>query len=323
MPGGQYTNLREQARSMGLDAQWADIAEAYAQVNQLFGDIVKVTPTSKVVGDMALFMVANQLQPADVLDPDKEIAFPESVVALFKGDLGFPADGFPPVLQAKIVKGASVLTGRPGANLPSIDLEAQRATAQALVGHAISDTDLASYLMYPKVFQAFRQHQSQYGDVSSIPTPAYFYGLDDHEEVAVAIDPGKTLHVRIEGRTPADADGQCRVFFELNGQPRLVRVPLRVDTLGKAAAGKAARLQAEDGNGLHVGSPMPGCIARLAIKAGQRVAKGEVLATIEAMKMESMVCAERAGVIATVHVKQGDTVSAKTLLMEWMAESAG
>jgi pyruvate carboxylase len=311
MPGGQYTNLREQARSMGLDAQWSAISEAYAQVNQMFGDIVKVTPTSKVVGDMALFMVANQLKTADILSPTKEIAFPESVVSLFKGELGFPADGFPVDLQQKILKGTPPLSGRPGAYLPPIDFEAERAKAQSLCGNPINDQALASYLMYPKVFEAFAKHVEQYGDVSTLPTSAYFYGLVQHEEIAVAIDPGKTLHIRIEGSTPADDEAYCRLFFELNGQPRMIRTLKR----GMLSTTKSIAM-AEEGNWQHIASPMPGTLASITVRAGQSVAKGDVLATIEAMKMESLIIAECSGVITTIHVKLGDTVSAKSLLME-------
>ena len=311
MPGGQYTNLREQARSMGLEHRWPDIAEAYAQVNLLFGDIVKVTPTSKVVGDMALFMVANDLTPEEITNPDKELSFPESVVQLMRGELGFPADGFPEALQKKVLKGQAPLSGRPGEHLPSADLQAEREKAQKLVGHAISDQELASYLMYPKVFQAYARHRSQYGDVSGIPTPAYFYGLQDHEEIAVEIEPGKTLIVKIEGRTPADDEGQCRLFFELNGQPRLIRVP----KAGAVASGKTLKT-ADEGNPNHIASPMPGTVTRVAVKAGQRVGKGDVLLSIEAMKMESLVCAEREGTVTHIHVKHGDTVPAKALVVE-------
>jgi len=296
---------------MGLEHRWPDIAEAYAQVNLLFGDIVKVTPTSKVVGDMALFMVANDLTPEEITNPDKELSFPESVVQLMRGELGFPVDGFPEALQKKVLKGQAPLSGRLGEHLPSADLQAEREKAQKLVGHAIGDQELASYLMYPKVFQAHARHRSQYGDVSGIPTPAYFYGLQDHEEIAVEIEPGKTLIVKIEGRTPADDEGQCRLFFELNGQPRLIRVP----KAGAVASGKALKT-ADEGNPNHIASPMPGTVTRVAVKAGQRVGKGDVLLSIEAMKMESLVCAEREGTVTHIHVKHGDTVPAKALVVE-------
>ncbi len=314
MPGGQYTNLREQARSMGIEHRWDDIAEAYAQVNLLFGDIVKVTPTSKVVGDLALFMVASDLTPADIQNPDKEIAFPESVVQLMRGELGFPADGFPKVLQQKVLKGQAPLTGRPGEHLPTVDLEAAREQAQKALGIELNDQQLASYLMYPKVFQDFARHRSQYGDTSTLPTPAFFYGLQDHEEIAVTIDTGKTLHLQIAGRTPADDEGQCRLYFELNGQPRLMRIP----QAGAAVSSKALK-EAEDGNPQHVPAPMPGSVGRIAVKEGQKVAKGDVLLSIEAMKMESLVVAEREATVTRIHVKHGDTVPAKTLLLELSA----
>ena len=311
MPGGQYTNLREQARAMGLEARWPEIADAYAQVNLLFGDIVKVTPTSKVVGDMALYMVANDLTAADVADPDHEMAFPESVVSLFKGELGMPMDGFPEALQHKVLKGQAPISGRPGEHMPPVDLEAERDKVARLVGHAISDQELSSWLMYPKVYQAFCKHRSHHGDVSGIPTATFFYGLQEHEEIAVTIDTGKTLHVKLEGRTPPDAEGQCRMFFELNGQPRLIRVSRE----GAAVSGKTVRL-ADDNVPGHVASPMPGTVARVAVREGQRVARGDVLASIEAMKMESLVCAEHDGVVAHLHVAPGDTVPVRGLLLE-------
>ena len=260
---------------------------------------------------MALFMVANDLTPADVANPEREIAFPESVVQLMRGELGFPADGFPEALQKKVLRGQAPLTGRPGEHLPAVDLEAAREQAQKLVGHAVNDQELASYLMYPKVYQTYCRQRSHYGDVSVIPTPAYFYGLQDHEEIAVTIDQGKTLHLRLEGRTPADDEGRCRLFFELNGQPRMTRVAL----LGAAVNAKALR-QAEEGNPAQVAAPMPGTVARVAVKEGQRVLKGDVLASIEAMKMESLVLAEHEATVKAIHVRHGDAVSAKALLME-------
>ncbi|PUE22961.1 pyruvate carboxylase [Limnohabitans sp. MMS-10A-160] len=311
MPGGQYTNLREQARSMGIEHRWPDIAEAYAEVNLMFGDIVKVTPTSKVVGDMALFMVASDLTQEDVTNPEKEIAFPESVVQLMRGELGFPEDGFPAALQKKILKGQAPMSGRPGENLAPVDLEQEREKLKKYVGHDVDDQQLGSYLMYPKVYQAYAKHRSQYGDVSGIPTSTYFYGLQDHEEIAVSIEQGKTLHIRVEGRTPADDKGHCRLFFELNGQPRLVRIPL----LGAKVNTKSHR-QAEDGNLNHVPSPMPGSVARIAVKEGQKIAKGDVLASIEAMKMESLITSERDGTVSHIYVKSGESVVSKTLLME-------
>lgn len=312
MPGGQYTNLREQARAMGLEHRWTEVSQAYADVNMLFGDIVKVTPTSKVVGDMALFMVANDLTPTDVLNPDKEIAFPESVISLFKGELGFPPDGFPPELQKKILKGAAPLVGRPGEHLPAVDLVLARSQLEAEIERKVSDEDLASYLMYPKVYKDFVAHNKHYGDVSVLPTPVFFYGLQDREEISLEIDQGKSLIIRLQGQAQLEEEGDIKLFFELNGQPRLIRIP-------KAGAVKAVTaVKAQDGNPDHVGAPMPGMIVTVAVKPGQSVSKGDALISIEAMKMETMIRAERDGIVKAIHVKTGKTVSAKDLLLEYL-----
>jgi pyruvate carboxylase len=312
MPGGQYTNLREQARAMGLEHRWPEVSKAYADVNILFGDIVKVTPTSKVVGDMALFMVANDLKPEEVKNPEREVAFPESVISLFKGELGFPADGFPKALEAKVLKGEKPLAGRAGDFLPEVDLEAKRAEAAAVIGRHVNDTDLASYLMYPKVFRDYAEHRRLYSDVSLLPTSPFFYGLRDREEIGVDIDKGKTLIIRQTGRSDTvDEEGKVKVFFELNGQPRTVRVP----KAGLAGSGRS-RPKAEEGNAAHVGAPMPGAVVTVAVKAGQKVKKGDPLLSIEAMKMETMLTAERDASVLSVHVKPGDSVNAKDLLIE-------
>jgi pyruvate carboxylase len=311
MPGGQYTNLREQARAMGLEHRWAEVSGSYADVNQLFGDIVKVTPTSKVVGDMALFMVANDLSPAEVADPEKEVAFPESVVSLFRGEMGYPADGFPPALQKKVLKDRVPLPGRAGASIPSVDLEAARVAAEKAIDKHVGDTELASCLMYPKVFTEFAEHHRHYGDVSLLPTPVFFYGLAEREEMAVDIDPGKTLVVRLIGRTEVDDEGMVKLFFELNGQPRTVRVPKQ-----GALVSSVVRVKAEVGNANHVAAPMPGMVATVAVKSGQLVTKGSPLVSIEAMKMETVITADRDGTVVRVHVSPGDKVEAKDLMVE-------
>ncbi len=318
MPGGQYTNLREQARAMGLDHRWPEIARAYADVNRMFGDIVKVTPTSKVVGDMALFMVANDLGPEDVMDPERDVAFPESVVSLFKGELGFPPDGFPAALSRKVLKcgsPAAILPEppapyRPGDTLAPVDLEAARREAQKAVDHHVSDTDLASWLMYPKVYREYAEHHRHYGDVSVLPTPTFFYGMADREEIAVELDPGKTLVISLQGTAPAEEEGLVKVFFELNGQARTMRVE-------KAGAARAAkRAQADPANPSHIPAPMPGMIVTVAVKLGQVVKAGDPLVSIEAMKMESQIRAERDGSVRAIQVKSGDVVAAHDLLLE-------
>ena len=311
MPGGQYTNLREQARSMGLDHRWNEVAQAYADANRLFGDIVKVTPSSKVVGDLALCMVANELTPEDVANPDKEISFPESVVAMMRGELGYPADGFPPAIQARILKGKTPIEGRVGAHLAAVDLESERKKAEKAVGHHIDDSNLASWLMYPKVYTEFAEHQRKYGDVSVLPTPVFFYGLGEKDEMAVEIEAGKTLIVRLLGESEAPDDGEVKLFFELNGQPR----PMRIARAGQQAA-KRARARAEEGNPAHVAAPMPGMIATVAVKAGQKVSKGSPLLSVEAMKMETAITAERDATVVRIHVAPGDRVDAKDLMLE-------
>ena len=320
MPGGQYTNLREQARSMGLEHRWPEVSRAYADVNRLFGDIVKVTPTSKVVGDMALFMVANGLTPAEVEDPAHDVAFPESVVSLFRGDLGQPPGGFPKPLADKILQGAVPLTDRPGKNLAPVDLDAERARAEKVIGRHLNDRDLASWVMYPKVFTEYAAHHRHYGDISQLPTPAFFNGLEQGEEIAVAIDPGKTLVIRLQGTADVDDDeGEAKkLFFELNGQPRLVRIE-KTHVAGGAAASRRVRHKAEDGNPDHVGAPMPGSVVTVAVRVGQRVHRGDPLVSIEAMKMETIVRAERDATVAEVHAAPGMAVSPKDLLVRLAA----
>jgi len=311
MPGGQYTNLREQARGMGLAHRWVEISQAYADVNRLFGDIVKVTPTSKVVGDMALFMVSNDLTPSDVSNPDKEVAFPDSVVSMFRGELGFPTDGFPEALQHKILNGAQPLSGRLGANLQPVNFSATREEAEKTVGRIITEQELSSYLMYPNVFVEYAAHRRSYGNVSVLPTSVFFYGMRVSQEISIDIDQGKTLVVRLQGQDESADDGKAKLFFELNGQPRLIRID-------RAGAVKiATRLRAEDGNPKHVGSPMPGMVVTVSVKAGQKVKKGDPLVSIEAMKMETMVRSERNGTVAHTHVKPGTVISAKDLLIEF------
>jgi pyruvate carboxylase len=311
MPGGQFTNLKEQARALGLESRWHEVARAYADANLLFGDIVKVTPSSKVVGDLALMMVASDLTPADILDPDKEIAFPDSVVQMLRGDLGQPPGGWPRKLQRKVLKGEEPVTVRPGSLLPPADLEAERRAAADKTGGKVDDNALASYLMYPKVYVDFAKAADTYGPVGVLPTPVFFYGLPAGEEILVELERGKTLVIRNQAIGETDDQGFARVFFELNGQPRTAKVPDR----RRGATGAAARRKAEDGNPLHVAAPMPGLVATLAVKAGQSVKAGDVLLSIEAMKMETVLHAERDGRIAELLVAPGSQVDAKDLLL--------
>jgi pyruvate carboxylase len=311
MPGGQFTNLKEQARSLGLEARWHEVARAYADANMLFGDIVKVTPSSKVVGDLALMMVASGITPADVVDPTKDVAFPDSVVQMLHGDLGQPPGGWPSALQKKALKGAKPITVRPGSLLPPADLDAERKAAEEKTGQPVDDRALASYLMYPKVYVDFAKAADTYGPVSVLPTPVFFYGLPVGGEIPVELEKGKTLVVRNQAVGETDEQGFKRVFFELNGQPRMAKVPDRAH----GAGGGTVRRKADEANPLHIAAPMPGVVSTLAVKAGQTVKAGDVLLSIEAMKMETALHAERDGTIAEVLVAAGNQIDAKDLLL--------
>jgi pyruvate carboxylase len=311
MPGGQFTNLKEQARSLGLETRWHEVAQTYADVNQMFGDIVKVTPSSKVVGDMALMMVSQDLSVADVKNPDKDIAFPDSVVSMMRGDLGQPPKGWPKDIQKKILKDEKPFTERPGALLKPADLNAERKDIEIKLERKISDQEFASYLMYPKVFTDFAVTHNTYGPTSVLPTHVYFYGLAQEEEVFLDIERGKTLVVRNQAMGEPDDKGMCTVFFEMNGQPRRVKVPDRA----RAGSGAGVRRKAELGNDKQVGAPMPGIISTVGIASGQKVNAGDVLLSIEAMKMETALRAERDGTIMEVHVRAGDQIDAKDLLV--------
>ncbi|RWR10879.1 pyruvate carboxylase [Paenirhodobacter populi] len=312
MPGGQFTNLKAQARSLGLEERWHEVAQAYADANQIFGDIVKVTPSSKVVGDMALMMVAQNLTKEDVLDPAKDVSFPDSVADMLKGNLGQPPGGWPEGITAKVLKGEQPSTERPGKHLPAVDLDATRQKLrEELEGYEVSDEELASYLMYPKVFLDYMGRHRTYGPVRTLPTPVFFYGMTQGDEISVEIDPGKTLEIRFQTKSETDDNGEVKVFFELNGQPRSARVPNRA-----AKSAVKARPKADPADPGQIGAPMPGSVASVAVTVGQAVKPGDLLLTIEAMKMETGLQADKAGTIKALHVAPGAQIDAKDLLVE-------
>ena len=312
MPGGQFTNLKAQARSMGLEERWHEVAQAYADVNRMFGDIVKVTPSSKVVGDMALMMVSQNITRAQVEDPTHEVSFPDSVIDMMKGNLGQPPGGFPDAIVAKVLKGKKPDTERPGRHLEPVDFEATRAKVAEELDEEIDDEDLNGYLMYPKVFSDYSARHKTYGPVRTLPTLAFFYGMEQGEQISVEIDPGKTLEIRCQAIAETNDEGEVKVFFELNGQPRTIRVPDR-----KVKSAKVAHPKADAGNPSHVGAPMPGVVASVGIKPGQELYKGDLLLTIEAMKMETAINAERDAVVKAVYVTPGAQIDAKDLLVEF------
>jgi pyruvate carboxylase len=310
MPGGQYSNLYQQAKALGLAPRWHEVCDAYSEVNRLFGDIIKVTPSSKVVGDMALFVVANNLTPEDVLDRDRELAFPESVVEFFEGRLGQPPGGFPQPLQERVLKGRKPLTERPGANLPPADLAAASDQASSLLGRPASDREALSYVLYPRVFPDLAAHERTYADTSMLPTSIFFFGPDPGMEYPVEIEPGKTLIVKLLAVGEPHVDGKRTVFFELNGQPREVEVVDR-----SLASSVRETPMADPADPSQIASPLPGLVVGVAVSVGDSVRKGQKLLSIEAMKMETTIYAERPGRVAELLAEVGHQVKTGELLL--------
>jgi pyruvate carboxylase len=319
MPGGQYTNLKEQAASMGVSHRWPEIARTYAAVNQLFGDIVKVTPSSKVVGDMALFLFSRGIKPADVVNLEPgTIGFPESVIDMLSGGLGWPAGGFPEgvmrvVLGDKKFKEARAAFGKDesASKAAPISMKKLREELADKLKREPTDDDLYSHLMYPAVFADFARHLREYSDVSVLPTPAFFYGLKLGEEVTVNIEEGKTLFIKLVNVSSPDKDGRRTVTFELNGMTREASIPDR------SVAPKAkARPKADIADPLQVGAPIPGLIVTLGVSVGQKVTKGDKLLMMEAMKMQTTVYAPADGVVDALYAQVGDTVESKDLLIK-------
>ncbi len=312
MPGGQFTNLKEQARSLGITTdKWGLVANMYAEVNKMFGDIIKVTPSSKVVGDMALYMITNDLSPDDVLDPNKEISFPSSVVEFFKGEIGIPMGGFPDKLQKKILGNKKPLSKRAGSFLKSVNLDKEKENLETKYEDKISNQQLASYLMYPKVFEDFINHRQTYGDTSILSTELFFYGPIPDKEYSLPIDRGKNLIVRYLAKGKPNANGSSSVFFELNGQPRTIEVVNK-----EFSKNVAKKIKSEEGNISHLGSPLPGQVAKIFVKEGDKVIKGDRVLVIEAMKMETTINVEKSGTIKKIYISSGENVETKDLLIE-------
>jgi len=310
IPGGQYSNYKPQVAALGLLDRWDECKEMYHKVNFLFGDIIKVTPSSKVVGDMAIFLVKNNMDVDDVFTKGEELSFPESVVGFFKGKIGQPYGGFPEKLQKIILKGEEPITCRPGELLDPVDFEAERAGLQEKVGHLIDDKALLSHILYPNVYPEFDRHRQSYSDTSVVPTPIFFYGLEPGQETAVEIDPGKTLIIKLNAIGAVHPDGTRQVYFELNGLARQVCV--RDLTV---AVEEKERMKADKFNPRHVGAPMPGKLLKVNIKVGDEVKAGDVLMVTEAMKLETNIKAKDDGRIAEVKFEEGDKVEKEDLLI--------
>ncbi|RYD35535.1 MAG: pyruvate carboxylase, partial [Verrucomicrobiaceae bacterium] len=311
MPGGQYTNLREQASAMGLGHRWREIARTYTDVNQLFGDIVKVTPSSKVVGDMAMFLITRGIKSADVpkLKPGS-IDWPESVIDMLSGGLGQPDGGWPADVQKVVLGNKKATTKRPGELAEPIDLEATRAELTTKLGRTATDDDLYSHLMYPQVFADFVAFRKKYDDLSGLPTSAFFYGLQIGEEIEVEIDPGKILIIKLISIGEPDSEGRRALFYELNGMPRESVVADK----SLVSVAKASRPKGDPSSPTQACAPMPGMVTEVAVSAGQEVKAGDKLIVLEAMKMLTTVSANADGIVKEILVKKGDQVDSDDLL---------
>jgi pyruvate carboxylase len=315
IPGGQYSNLKPQAESLGLADRFHEITDMYAKVNELFGDIIKVTPSSKVVGDMAQYLVSNNLTIEDVLENGENLSFPQSVVSFFKGDLGQPVGGFPEKIQKIILKGETPYTDRPNAHLAPVDFEKEFKEFQDLFSEGMDRTldfeDFLSYKLYPKVFTDAFNHHTKYGSVFNLPTKNFFYGMQPGEEIVVELDPGKTLLITLVSVGRTDDAGMTTVFFKVNGQTRNIQVrneSVKVD--------KVSHVKADKSDDKQVGAPLQGSLTQILVKKGDKVKKNQPLFIIEAMKMETTVTANAEGEVANVELKPGIMVYADDLVIK-------
>lgn len=311
IPGGQYSNLKQQAKGLGLGDRITDIKQGYREANELFGDIVKVTPSSKVVGDMAQYMVANNLRAEDVMAKGTTLSFPESVVSFFRGDIGQPEGGFPQELQKMVLKGQQPYTDRPNQHLPALDLETDFKLFQREFGNDLKFTDYLSYKFYPKVFSDYLASYRKYDNVSIVPTRYFLYGMEPGEETTIEIVRGKTLLVKLVSIGPADAEGKRTVFFKLNGQTRNLEI---YDSSSKVE--RRENRKADLANKGHIGSPLQGLLSTLFVKEGDEVSLNQPLFIIEAMKMETTVTAAVAGKVKAVILHAGSMANTDDLVLE-------
>ncbi|MFA5243777.1 MAG: pyruvate carboxylase [Pedobacter sp.] len=311
IPGGQYSNLKPQAIALGLGDQFEEIKERYAEVNELFGDIVKVTPSSKVVGDMAQYMVANHISREDIFTKGDQISFPESVVSYFMGELGQPEGGFPAELQRIVLKDRVPMTERAGKSLPPLDLEQDFSDFKIQFGADLPYTTYLSHKFYPKVTEEYLEIYRKYGDLDVIPTRYFLYGMKPGEETTIQIGLGKTLLIRLQSIGPADDKGMRTAFFKLNGQTRNIEVQdksIRVE--------RQENRKADKGNNSHIASPLQGMLSKVFVKKGDLVKKNQPLFMVEAMKMETNIAAAHDGIVENIILSPGTLVNTDDLVLE-------
>jgi pyruvate carboxylase len=309
IPGGQYSNLKPQVVSLGLGDRFHDVKEKYKEVNDMLGDIVKVTPSSKMVGDMAIFMVQNDLDASNIVKKGKNLAFPDSVVSYFEGMMGQPQGGFPADIQKIVLKGTKPITCRPGELLPSIDFN-EAANQMKPLCPSPEMRDVVSYCLYPNVLKSFYAQAEEYSDLSNLDTPVFFNGLTPGETTEVEIEAGKTLIIKLIGIGDINEDGLRSVEFELNGFRREIMVP----DMSQGPI-KTSFVEADPNNPLELGSNIPGMISKLQVSEGEKVKKNDVVAIIEAMKMETAIVSNIDGIIDKIHVKERQAVKVKELLI--------
>ncbi len=314
IPGGQYSNLRPQAIALGLETQFETIKKNYAVVNKMFGNIVKVTPSSKVVGDMALFMTANGLTEEDIMERGESLSFPDSVVSFFRGELGQPHGGFPKKLQKIVLKDAAPFTDRPNAHLAPVNFEVEMKQFKKEFDQGVDELDFISYKLYPKVFKDFYESRKQYGNISFLPTIPFFFGMKPGEDIIVPIGKGKVLSIKFLYKSNPDDDGMCKVSFELNGQTRTLNIRDHSAKVDKAVHAKATEPN-------HIGAPLQGRLSKLLVSPGDKIAVNQVLFVIEAMKMETNVAAPAAGTVKALPLQEGELVAQDDLIVvidqEW------
>ncbi|MER2237039.1 MAG: pyruvate carboxylase [Psychrobacillus sp.] len=311
MPGGQYSNLQQQAKAVGLGDRWEEVKSMYSRVNLLFGDIVKVTPSSKIVGDMALFMVQNNLDELSVVTRGKKIDFPDSVIEFFEGYIGQPHGGFPEELQKVVLKDREPITVRPGELLEPVDFNAVKELLFNKLERPVNSQEILAYTLYPKVFDEYCATEKNFGDVSVLDTPTFLYGMRLGEEIEVEIEVGKTLIIKLVSISKPDKEGNRIIYFELNGQPREITIQdmnMEVSSFSK--------LKAEPSNESHIGATMPGTVLKVEVATGDEVRRGQHLIITEAMKMETTVQAPFDGIVKAIHVGAGEAIATGDLLIE-------